>query len=131
MNAKTVQIAALGVLAVVGIYYWRKAREANQDASAKGVTTTSKSGEVTTTPIKLSAVAIVAEPLRAIESLARRVLAVPAAVVQGGSPDRLQPYGSPAVAAAAYNAPLRPDYVPTIRAADNIVYVGGGPNARA
>lgn len=122
MNAKTVQYVAVGVLAVAALYYMRNRREAQQQADASGVTTTDKTG-VTTTPIKTHAVAVIAEPFKALTGLARSVVSIPAAVIQGGAPDRLQPYGSPAAAAGAYNSPLRPDYVPTIRAADNVVYV--------
>jgi hypothetical protein len=38
----------------------------------------------------------------------------------------LQPYQSAEVAQAAYNSPLRPDYVPTVRALDNVVYLPAG-----
>ena len=121
MNAKAVQFIALGVLAVAGAYWLKQRRETSNEANADSVTTTDRGG-TTTTPIKTHAVAVIAEPFRAITSLARAVLAFPASVIQGGTPDRLQPYGNKTTAAAAYNAPLRPDYVPAIRAADNIVY---------
>lgn len=124
MNSRAVQIAAVGVLGVIALYWLGRRAEMQREADAQGTTTSDKGG-LTTTPIKTSAVAVVATPFRALESIVRKVASIPSSIVQGGSWNRLQPYTSPQQAEAAYASPLRPDYVPTVRALDSVVYLPG------
>lgn len=113
-----------GVVVVAGIIYFLNQRKTvKTEAGATGVTTTNKSG-VVTTPIKTSAVAAVEFPLAdLLKRGADFVRTKLSSVVQHSGQDVMQPYGSAQVATAAAAAPLRPEYKPSSLARGNIVYL--------
>jgi hypothetical protein len=118
------QIAMFGALAVLGVtaLYYMRGRATVAAASGTSDTTHTNTGGINTTPLNSSALAWIEKPFGAITEIVRRVAEIPSAVAQGGTWDRSQAYDNPTSAAAAFNAPIRPDYVPTIRARENIIY---------
>jgi hypothetical protein len=101
-------------------------RDTKTTASDTQDVTRTTQGGVKTTPIKTSAVSLIEKPFAAISSIVRKVASIPAAVAQGGSWNRLQPYDNTRSAEGAFTAPIRPDYAPTIYARENIIYTAFG-----
>lgn len=115
-------LAVVGGIAIaVGLAFWiRRGLIQSANENAKAVTATATGGQaqtklIKTTPIKTSEVAYVApaNPLAALAAAGGRVLQRVSSLVLPVTTDRTQPFKNPVSAAAAYNAPIRPDYAPT------------------
>jgi hypothetical protein len=123
MKRDAVLLVAVGSIVILGLYLLKKRVDSGAAVDASGVTGTSKGG-LTTTPIKTtvaSAFGLLNTATSYATDLARKAIALPGVVNPSG--DRMQPFGSVAVAEAAANATLRADYVPNISAVDNVVYL--------
>lgn len=129
---KLASYAAAAMIVVGAIYLIRTTPEASATRKAKDVTAETKSGatgSLTTTPIKLSAVTLVQEPLSRLLAAGRNIAAalLPSTVEQHKGQNALQPQGSAASQRAAYAAPLRPEYRVTALAGGprNVIHLPG------
>lgn len=110
-----------GLVLLGGLAYWvRQSLIQSGGARTRGVTSTGTAGQVQgevtrTTPIKLGGVAVVA-PLTTLSLLLEsggRVLHKLGGMVLPVTTDRRQAFGNKASAAAAFTAPIRPEYKPS------------------
>lgn len=110
-----------GLVIAAGLFMWlRKSLVESGGENTRGVTSTGTAGiaqgqAIRTTPIKTSEVAVVApqSTLSLLMQAGGKVLHRVSSIVLPVTTDRLQQFGNPKSAQAAYTAPIRAQYKPS------------------